>query len=354
MNKGYLDSLLMLFLPTKGGRYKYLVMLVAILTFLFFIDRLMYLGIAPLFHLEPTQKEESTTHQMLSHTRIAFMSDRSGNFDIYTMGTEGNTLTRLTDNPTKDEYPSWSPDGKHIAFDSDRENGTPAIYVMNDDGTNVMRLTKQGSKASETHPVWSPDGKKIAFVRHESESNQKSALYTMNPDGTHITQLTHSYQKQSDAPSWSPDSQQIAYHAEQDGNLGIYTMDADGSNRKNITHNKNSDEGMPVWSPFGDKIAFYSNRADAKTAQIYTMKPDGTEIKPLSNVSNESRFPGAFSPDGQWIAYMKLLPGGEEIAVMRLSGQNDVSITNNNAKNSRMYATNSFPTWSQTLLSPLP
>jgi Tol biopolymer transport system component len=287
---------------------------------------------------------------MLSHTRIAFMSDRSGKFEIYTMGAEGNTLTRLTNNPAKDEYPSWSPDGTKIVFDSDRENKTAAIYVMDADGTNVTHLTKPGSKASETHPAWSPDGKKIAFVRHENGSNQSDQsgdIYTMNPDGTHITQLTHSYQKQSDAPSWSPDSQQIAYHAKQDGNLDIYTMDADGSNRKNITHNKNSDEGIPVWSPLGDTIAFYSNRTKADTAQVYTMKPDGTSAKPLPNAGNESRFPGAFSPDGQWIAYMSLRPGGEEIAVMRLSGQNDAPITNNNAKNSRVYATNSFPAWSK-------
>ena len=74
--------------------------------------------------------------------RIVFSSNRDGDWDIYSMGVNGNNVVQLTDHPNSDEYPACSPDGRRIAFRSER-NGTPDLYVMDRDGDNVIRLTKR-------------------------------------------------------------------------------------------------------------------------------------------------------------------------------------------------------------------
>ena len=77
------------------------------------------------------------------------------------MNADGSGVTRLTHNPADDGYPAWSPDGRHIAFDSDRD-GNREIYGMNGDGSGVTRLTDHG--ADDFTPAWSPDGLRIAFA----------------------------------------------------------------------------------------------------------------------------------------------------------------------------------------------
>src|SRR6476619_6832538 len=92
--------------------------------------------------------------------RIAFRSDRGGNFDIYTMNTDGSDIAHLAGSPVVDGQPAWSPDGTRIVFQSSR-SGTSQIYVMNADGSNETRLTN--NPAGDFQPAWSPDGSKIAF-----------------------------------------------------------------------------------------------------------------------------------------------------------------------------------------------
>ena len=92
--------------------------------------------------------------------KIVFVSDRSGNKDIYTMASDGSDLRQLTHSQGNDTWPSWSPDGKRIAFVSNRE-GTPNLFVMNEDGGHMTRLCTLVHAGG--FPSWSPDGRKIAF-----------------------------------------------------------------------------------------------------------------------------------------------------------------------------------------------
>ena len=91
------------------------------------------------------------------------------NYEIYVMDADGNNQQRLTDNDFYDTHPSWSPDGKRIAFISRRdghfigEGGlSTEIYVMDADGGNEQRLTN--NRKRDSSPSWSPDGERIAFV----------------------------------------------------------------------------------------------------------------------------------------------------------------------------------------------
>src|SRR5919202_1872968 len=169
--------------------------------------------------------------------------------EIYVRNADGSKQTRLTDNNAADGDPSWSPDGKKIAFSSERdatqENfGNSEIYTMNADGSNLTRLTN--NSADDESPSWSPDGKKIAFVsnRDNPEQYDNYAIYVMNSaDGNSVTRLTDTNGPYS-RPSWSPDGKKIAFSSDKDGG-GIFVMDsADGNSVTRLT----ADGFEPSWS----------------------------------------------------------------------------------------------------------
>ena len=193
-------------------------------------------------------------------TRIVFQSDRDNdrghNIEIYVMAADGSNLQRLTNNLAADEDPAWSPDGKRIVFSSAREghfmdahkNITSEIYVMDADGGNQQRLTE--NRNNDWDPVWSPDGQRIAFAADRKGDFVKFDIYVMDADGGNPQKLTNNRGWDS-SPSWSPDGERIAFTSEREGNYDIYVMAADGGNLQNLTNNPHSDSG-PAWlnSPF--------------------------------------------------------------------------------------------------------
>ena len=116
-------------------------------------------------------------------TRVAFQSHRTGEFDIYVIGTDGSERN-LTDHPARDQWAAWSPDGKWIAFTSDRDEGED-VFVMRPDGSGVRNLTRTPS-LYESHPAWAPDGR-LTFSRH-GESGPIS-LWMIELDGSGAERL---------------------------------------------------------------------------------------------------------------------------------------------------------------------
>ena len=94
--------------------------------------------------------------------KLAFVSGRDGNAEIYVMNADGSAQENLTRQPASDSHPSWSRDGRRIVFVS-RRDGNSEIYVMNADGSGLRNLTRTPS--SDLDPAWSPDGRAIAFVQ---------------------------------------------------------------------------------------------------------------------------------------------------------------------------------------------
>ena len=242
--------------------------------------------------------------------RIAFESDRDGNYNIYAMNADGSGVVRLTNNSDDDRYPSWSPDGRRIAFYS-RRDGNSGIYAMNADGSGVVRLTR-GS-----HPSWSPDGRRIAFDRG-------GEIYAMNADGSGVVHLTDN-SADDEYPSWSPDGRRIAFVSDRDGNDEIYAMNADGSGVVRLTNNSAYDVD-PSWSPDGRRIAFVSYRDG--NAEIYAMNADGSGRTNLTNNSAYDVDP-SWSPDGRRIAFATY--GVSSISAMNADGSGVTRLTNNSA-----------------------
>ena len=246
---------------------------------------------------------------------IAFNSNRDGNTEIYVMGSDGTNLRRLTNHAAHDFFPSWSLDG--LAFYSKRDgDGNFDIYVMGSDGTNLRRLTNHA--AHDRHPAWSPDGRQVAFY---SEHDDNFDIYVIDSDGTNLRRLTtHSANDRN--PAWSPDSQQIAFQSDRDGQMEIYVMAADGTNLRRLT-NHGAADAVPSWSPDGRHLAFQSDRDGNR--EIYVMGSDGTHPRRLTTHSAADRNP-AWSPDGRHIAFDSDRDGNREIYVMELreAGSDDL------------------------------
>ena len=170
------------------------------------------------------------------------------------MEADGGNPQNLTNDPNGDSSPSWSPDGKRIAFVSDRDKKvknfvpTSEIYMMDADGGNQQNLTNNPN--ADRYPSWSPDGERIVFASDRDghfigEVGITSEIYVMEANGGNQQRLTEN--RQNDwYPSWSPDGERIAIASDRKGdleNFEIYVMEADGGNQQKLTNNRDYDWG---------------------------------------------------------------------------------------------------------------
>ncbi|HAY22277.1 MAG TPA: hypothetical protein DCY27_08940 [Desulfobacterales bacterium] len=199
--------------------------------------------------------------------RLAFVSDRDGNREIYAMKADGSEQVNLTRHGAEDMTPAWSPDGENIAFASYRD-GNWEIYVMKADGSNIRRLTR--SAGADYSPTWSPDGKWIAF---SSNRDGNWEIYSMGIDGTGVKRLTND-EATDTTPAWSPDGNMIAFESSRDGDMEIYLMGADGTGVRNLTNDRLSNDLSPAWGAGGLRILYHSNRDGGW--DLLSVRLDGT------------------------------------------------------------------------------
>jgi Tol biopolymer transport system component len=163
-------------------------------------------------------------------TRIVFARDfvpiqGEVDDDLFTMNADGTEERNLTSSPgVRDDEPSWSADGRRIAFISDRD-GDFDVYTMRPNGSNVRQLTS--NDASEFHPDWSPDSRMITFT---SDRDGDFEVYVMDADGTNQTNVTANSAGDDGLSAWSPDGEKIVFLTGE-----LHTMNADGSGKVRLT-----------------------------------------------------------------------------------------------------------------------
>jgi hypothetical protein len=262
--------------------------------------------------------------------KIAFSSNRDGNYEIYVINADGTGEQRVTTNLAADNYPAFSLNGSKITF-SRTENGTQDIYVINVDGTGEQRLTFNETAA--ILPAFSPDGSKIAF-RNIRNNNQD--IYIINADGTGEQRLTTNPAFESD-PAFSPDGSKIAFSSDRNGSNDIYIINVDGTGEQRLTTDVASDR-TPSFSPNGSKIAFSSNRTG--NGEIYLINVDGTgEQRLTTSVDGGNAFRPSFSPDGSKIAFTSDGNGSlDDIYIVNADGTGKQRVTTN-------LAVDIYPSW---------
>jgi Tol biopolymer transport system component/C-terminal processing protease CtpA/Prc len=193
--------------------------------------------------------------------RVAF----SARGEIFTVNTEkGGDARRLTETPTRESDMDWSPDNKQIAFISNRD-GSPNLYSMDVATRQVKRLTNHAER--DFNPRWSPDGKMIVYQRQGGPSGSIS-LHVIAADGS-VPEKTLVPGPAVSDPQWSPDSKWIAY-VNEDSYLvdDIWVIPAAGGEPKNITQYPGSNIA-PRWFPNGEKLAFLSDRTRNREREKY-------------------------------------------------------------------------------------
>jgi Tol biopolymer transport system component len=168
-------------------------------------------------------------------SRIAFRSDRDGNPEIYSMRSDGSDVKRLTNDPSIDFSPNWGLDGQILFVSNRGTGGKSSIWVMNGDGSDQHRLTPREFVWNEFSPVWSPDGKRILFQADRDVPVGNRELYVMNTDSSGLKRLTR-YAGQDNWPTWSPDGKRIAFaRGPTPFRNEIYVMNADGTHQRELT-----------------------------------------------------------------------------------------------------------------------
>ena len=270
---------------------------------------------------------------------ISYVSNLTGDYNVYVQDTNGENLRPLTNDPADEKDLTWSPDGRFLAYTSNQD-GTYKIYVLDTRTGENWRLTNSDER--EWTPAWSPDGKWIAYVsgNHEFIPGVKieitSHIYKADINGAHPVQLTD--RGTNMGPAWSPDSHRIAFVSYHRGNerKGIYVMDADGRRLKRIDDKEVQAlegiiQGACAWSPGGEQIAFSMVVPRSNRMHLCVIDINGknfrqlTQGPPMLGNKDGTRFPEirqpAWSPNGKWIAYVyENAPGNADIYVIDAIG----------------------------------
>jgi Tol biopolymer transport system component len=240
-----------------------------------------------------------------------------GDADIYLVRLDGTRLARLTHFPGWEESPSWSPDGKKIAFTRYPEGSTygedASVWVMNADGSGEQRLTSRGCGA----PSWSPDGTTIAFTRILSTSTRE--VVVMNADGSGKRAVVRNEGHQDELPVWTPDGR-ILFRRDA---IDLYAVNPDGSGLQQLL--KDVKLGGYAVSPDGTSLAYHDRTADALfVAPIRGGSKPLAVLKPLSTyVANDPVALAAWRPGGTVLAVATYEPGsivGSPIYVVNADG----------------------------------
>jgi Tol biopolymer transport system component len=201
--------------------------------------------------------------------------------------------------------PSWSPDGKSIAYAPGAPQG--GIWVMDAAGRHRHRVT--AGKGDATQPAWSPNGRTLVFVDLRAKGSRFYDLFSVRADGTGAKRLTTSRPEEGN-PAWAPNGGVIAYNRGRD----LWIMRADGSGQRLLARNAAS----PAWSPGGTRIAFL------RAGDPWVMSRDGSGARQIADLDDD-QYKVVWSPDSRWLATAPIDRG--DVMLVRADGSETRPLT---------------------------
>lgn len=256
--------------------------------------------------------------------RIAFISNRSGNWDIYTMRPDGSDLRQVTQDVGGDHFPRWIAGNTRLAFRSQRSRTDGAwdrweIDVDGSDPQAVPLLSRLNNPDLGEFPQLHPSG---SYAVNAVERDGEQDLYIWRFDGGGERRIAPApgldYR-----PLFSPDGSTVLFVSERDGNAEIYTVAFDGSDLRRLTESAGIDR-YARWSPDGEHIGFVSDRDG--NLEVYVMGADGSDVRRLThNDAEDGEI--SWSPDGRHIAFRSDASGNGEINVVEVASGEIVNLT---------------------------
>ena len=263
--------------------------------------------------------------------KIAFTSDRDGNEEIYAMNSDGSNQVRLTDNGVVDNFASWAPNGRLIAFVSQRADASFAIFIMNANGSNRKDLTSiSGNFAlykwlGGPSITWSPDSMRLAY-------DSGGDIFVINADGSGKTNLTSLIDTPIANPSWSPDGASILVR----GGYQIQKLSLQNPSLQPVTvPTEHEWDDNPTWSLANGRIMLVRS-FDMDLPKVLIGNADGSELRvfdecvmELNVVCDSHRTRPVFSPDGSTVVFHVwwALSDGAQIFRKDLNDTHSVQLT---------------------------
>jgi TolB protein len=258
----------------------------------------------------------------------AFVSIRNGDAHIFVTDGRG-TDKALTSGKHLNLQPSWSPDGRRLAFVSNR-GGRHAVYLMQADGSRVEKLTR--SERMESAPSWSPDGKAIAFFSVSTDANSVAELQIYNlRTRKSISVLGNRTDKGPSPPTWSADSKQLAFLAlTSEREFQVWVVNRDGSNARDVSSAfSKRGKGDPEISPDGRSVIYVADlRGPSDLVRTDLATGLSTNLTAGLGLLHEAP---RWSASGRWIAFSSPRDDTHEsrgdIFVMNADGSNPRNLT---------------------------